>query len=612
MGWDRQDRTYFVLDDNRVYRLSEPVQPPPSRKRTKTSRRALRVSKRRNSPNTGNMAGRDNTEAISSNAGSSNGPEDDDGLGGMKWECLAVTLDEVRGVVASFQNTRDENEKVLRDRLQEHLVPILAKQEESRKRKALQRQKELDNLAKMANAKRSSRLAIKQERLRLEEQAREEEQRQLAEEEEARKAEEACRKLERERELRLMSREKRINEREARRRRYEEELSNLSEDSRRDGRGTGRMSKRRLQTEIEKNQRALKQLEDDEAEDDWMFDCECGAYGRVDDGTHSISCERCNVWQHSKCVGVLAAEAEQPRFHFVCSACRRREETANSKPRPTIKLKVNRPVGAASEPSHDSQFRTPLGVSFPNSDGESAVGSRLGQTESATTCKGAPNANSAPNGHERVDSQNEDEPVGTQGTATDTRTESFASSDSPHRSSSRDGRRSNGTQHQDAGLGLTPASSVGKLDGAPYTSRDARLTQEQTRTDASADVKPPEANRSPHKASQRGDSVVTSSPSARSNKSISAAPCLNQQVRGEAGSTEPGILPPSSAGHSPAKQSPTWQCSSSASVKSSSMLPIYPPTTTLAPLDQHLILTPPTKQANGPRQPQVPGKMELS
>ena len=71
--------------------------------------------------------------------------------------------------------------------------------------------------------------------------------------------------------------------------------------------------KRRRLAEIERNKKALQELE--EEEDDWIFDCICGAYGQIDDGSHSVACEKCNVWQHSKCLGIDEKEAEKDDFH---------------------------------------------------------------------------------------------------------------------------------------------------------------------------------------------------------------------------------------------------------------------------------------------------------
>jgi hypothetical protein len=342
-GWDRHDRTYYVLDDNRLYRLTEAPPPPPkSKKNTKKAKAALRASKRRRTAS-GAVSDPEEANDEASDAGEPAEPEDD-GLGGMKWECLAVTLDEVRAFLSTIEKTKDPNEKILRDQIQEHLVPILEKQEESRKRKQLQREKELQNLEKLANAKRSSRLAMKQERQRMEELAREEERKRREEEEARRKEEQRRLKLEKEREQRLMSREKRLQEREARRRLHEEELAQLSEDSRGARSSSARMSERRRLAEIERNKKALQELE--EEEEDWIFDCICGTYGHVDDGTHSVACERCNIWQHSKCLGIDEKEAEKDDFHFICTICRKREASANSSSPRVIKLKVNRPEGA--------------------------------------------------------------------------------------------------------------------------------------------------------------------------------------------------------------------------------------------------------------------------
>ncbi|KAK3310295.1 uncharacterized protein B0T15DRAFT_498439 [Chaetomium strumarium] len=347
-GWDRQDRTYFVLDDNRLYRLTDAPPPAPKpKKNTKKARAAQRASKRRRVSSEA-ASGSDDAGDEASEAGAVAEPEDD-GLGGMKWECVAVTLDDVRGFLSTIQKTKDANEKILRDQIQDHLLPILEKQEESRKRKQLQREKELLNLEKMAHAKRSSRIASKLEQQKMEERAREEERKRREEEAARRKEEQRRLKMERERDHRLMSREQRLKEREARRRLHQEELAQLSEDSRRDtDSAAARMSERRRLAEIERNKKALQELE--EEEDDWIFDCVCGVYGQVDDGTHSVACERCNTWQHSKCLGINEQEADQDDFHFVCSSCRRREEEANDPHSRVIKIKVNRHQQSESPP----------------------------------------------------------------------------------------------------------------------------------------------------------------------------------------------------------------------------------------------------------------------
>ncbi|CCT61935.1 related to nasopharyngeal carcinoma susceptibility protein LZ16 [Fusarium fujikuroi] len=359
-GWDADDRTYFVLDDNRVYRLTEPpmITKPTKAKKSRASYGSRRSSKRRQiTLNAEEVVETD--QEIKEDT-----PLEDNGLGGMTWECLAVTLDDVRSVVDGFRKSRDENEKILRNQLEKHLVPILEKQEQSRQRRELQRERELANAAKMANAKRSSRIAGRVEQQRQEEQIREEERHRKEEEASKRREELAQIKMGEERDKRLVSREQRLREREARRVQHEEELAQLSEDSKNLSSNSTRLSERRLQVEIEKNKQALKELED--AEEDWIFDCICGLYGQVDDGAHSVACERCNVWQHSQCVGLSEAAADQPEFHYICASCIRREQDVK-RPRPTIKLKLNRPPnsGTQSDPSRSSSH---LGLSFSGED----------------------------------------------------------------------------------------------------------------------------------------------------------------------------------------------------------------------------------------------------
>jgi len=349
-GWDSEDRTYIVLDDNRLYRQTQPPPPPPPKakaapkKNSKKARAAARASKRRKfsqAPASDNEEdaehAEDATEQIT--------PEDD-GLGGVKWECVAITLDELNNFIASLAKTRDANEKTLREELTEKLLPLLEKQEESRKRKQAQKERELLNLEKLAHAKRSSRIAGKLEHQRQEEEAREAEKKHQAELVMAKKEQEKWRKLEKERESRMQTREQRLKEREARRILHEEELANLSEDNKKLEAGEGRLSERHLKAEIERKRQALEQLQQ---EDDWVFDCICGAYGQVDDGTLSIACEKCNVWQHTKCVGVSDEDAQRDDFQFICKTCiRRAKEAEEAKNRPSIKIKFNRPSSSAA------------------------------------------------------------------------------------------------------------------------------------------------------------------------------------------------------------------------------------------------------------------------
>ncbi|KAJ4413774.1 hypothetical protein N0V82_008318 [Gnomoniopsis sp. IMI 355080] len=358
-GWDRKDREYYVLDDNRLYRLTQA--PPPSAPPKKTSQKAkaaARAAKRRRVAASGaadSTNDEDNASDAEDNDDATKLNENQDPLGGATWECVAITLDEVRNFIEPLKKSKDPNEKVLRSQIEEHMLPLLEKQEESRKRKMLQRERELLNLEKMANAKRSSRLAGRAEQQRQEEQEREERQRRLAEEAAAKKEEQKRLKIEKERDNRLMSREKRLRERETRRLQHEEELAQLSEGSK--STEAGRLSERRLKAEIEKNKQALQELEEEETE--WTFDCICGLHGQVDDGEHSVACERCNVWQHSKCLGIAEAEAEREDFHFICKHCQKAERNkTDPQPKPSTKIKLKLKEPASASPSSNKPVST--------------------------------------------------------------------------------------------------------------------------------------------------------------------------------------------------------------------------------------------------------------
>jgi hypothetical protein len=265
----------------------------------------------------------------------------DDGFGGMTWECLAVTLEQFNDFIGSIEKSRDPNEKVLRKRLIDDVLPLLEKQEDARKRKQAQKERELLNLEKLAHAKRSGRIASKMEQQKKEEEAREANRKKQAELVMAKKEQEKWMKLEKERESRMMTREQRLKEREARRILHEEELANLSEDSKKLETGQGRLSERHLKAEIERKKQVLEELAEEE---DWIFD-----------GTHSIACDKCNIWQHSKCVGVSQAEADREDFHFICTMCQRKAKDAErAKNQPPIKIKLSRP-GSSSSPVQAKQ-----------------------------------------------------------------------------------------------------------------------------------------------------------------------------------------------------------------------------------------------------------------
>ncbi|KAH0424794.1 PHD-finger domain-containing protein [Colletotrichum camelliae] len=579
LGWDRDDRTYFVLDDNRVYRLTNapPKQVTP-KKKSKPAKYGSRSNKRRRVSATD--AADQPTPSESTEAPSPT--REDDGLGGMKWECVAVALEEVQGLIASFHKTKDDNEKILRDSLRDHLLPILEKQEESRKRKEQQREKELLNLAKMANAKRSSRIAGKVEQQKQEEKAKEEAQVVQAQQVAAREEEQQRLKLEKERDSRLLSREKRLKEREARRSQHERELSQLSEDNRS---GSGRVSERRLQAEIEKNKRALQDLDDEDEEDDWIFDCICGVYGQVDDGTHSISCEKCNVWQHSKCVGISETEAERTEFHFVCQTCRRRAEEAAARPRTTIKLKVSRPSDSspASQPPTAHSTGPCAGITVEiSSRSQPMDGPSITQTDEST--QSTPFSGDETTQPESNSQDGKATLDGITPAVTPVAGPSEPSVRLKEAESGKEGSNEPATPKADDSIDIARHLMS---NGSVSAGRDG-LPASRTRLEAT----PGPAD--------------TSSPRPGVS-SLTATPVISRE-HGVPGSAHSSFtLPSAEAGLSPTKHSPPLPRPQPPSTKTPALPAVLSPTATLSPSPRQQILTPPIKSTEPGRRSLPPG-----
>ncbi|CAK4031548.1 hypothetical protein DOTSEDRAFT_49448 [Lecanosticta acicola] len=370
LGWDKEDRTYYLLDDNRLYRRADEPLPPPTpkpkakakskakSKSSKSSRtRATRSSKRRKVEDTEDEEPEEEDEPEEADTamddtlmtnGDHAAQEEEPGYGftSKTWECVAITLEHYQDIMANMFRSRDPNEKNLRARIEADVLPTIEKRAEALRQKQLKKVRELENLQKMATAKRSSRIADKAEKDRQDREEREAEERRHAELKMAREEQERQRRIEEGHESRRLTREQRVREREAKRILHEDELARLeSEGERAESQGPSsetadskRASERQRQTKKEQLEKDLQELADDEG--NWYFDCSvCGKHGEnMDDGTHSIACDKCNVWQHSKCHGFSPKQAESESFSFVCNTCKRKEEDAKKPKIPPLKL----------------------------------------------------------------------------------------------------------------------------------------------------------------------------------------------------------------------------------------------------------------------------------
>ncbi|GAB7348671.1 hypothetical protein MBLNU459_g7034t1 [Dothideomycetes sp. NU459] len=375
IGWDSEERAYLVLDDDRLYRRTEaPIPPTPKKSKPKPKAKPRRSRGTRSSKRQKLAEPDDEDEADGEPDGEAEGeaeePADrdkqidaveDDGFGGMTWECVAVTFDEYQTFLESIRRSRDPNEKALHKAITDDVLPIIEKRAEAQRQKALKRQREFENLQKMATAKRSGRLAEKHERQRQTEEAQAAEKKRLDDLVMARKEQKKQVEMEEARESRMKTREQRLKEREVKRILHEEELQRLEENSKNVDNTDSRISERQLKSEMERRQRELEKLA--EEEDEWVFDCAvCGMHGEnLDDGTHSIACEKCNIWQHSKCHGFKVDEAESDDFHFVCADCKRKEEEAKKPKIPPLRLHKhsNSPQAERSMPADNRPDNRP-------------------------------------------------------------------------------------------------------------------------------------------------------------------------------------------------------------------------------------------------------------
>jgi hypothetical protein len=152
-GWDSQDRVLFVLDDNRMYRRTDPPPPPQPKKAAAKSKskkgKGARASKRQK------VSTPEPEEPIEEKAQ----PDavEDDGLGGMRWECLCVTLEDYQEYLNSIRRSRDPNEKILYKRIEEEVIPVMEGLAEEQAKKQARKQRELENLLATRETERARR-----------------------------------------------------------------------------------------------------------------------------------------------------------------------------------------------------------------------------------------------------------------------------------------------------------------------------------------------------------------------------------------------------------------------------------------------------------------------
>lgn len=276
----------FVLDDFRLYRRTDPPppQPPPKAKSKAKPRKSksTRSSKRRkqSTPEPETPVEDDEPNEVEKS-------EEVDGLGGMKWECICVTLEDYQDYMGSIRKSRDPDEKELYKRIEVEILPELSRVAEEQARKEARKMKELEVLQKLANAKRSSRISArleKQKETEIAEEADRKRRNELAmakaEQEKQKRMEEVSNpsllvlnlaNKDQAHESRRQTREQRLREREAAKILHEENMRKLQEEEEKVAAGEARKSERHLKAQMSRAQKELKKLKES---DYWIFDCE--------------------------------------------------------------------------------------------------------------------------------------------------------------------------------------------------------------------------------------------------------------------------------------------------------------------------------------------------
>ncbi|KAF6135264.1 hypothetical protein GIB67_037348 [Kingdonia uniflora] len=73
----------------------------------------------------------------------------------------------------------------------------------------------------------------------------------------------------------------------------------------------------RVEGKIGGNQGLLQQFRMERGLDNWIVNCVCGA--KDDDGERMLACDKCSIWQHTRCCGIYDFDPVPERF--VCSRC---------------------------------------------------------------------------------------------------------------------------------------------------------------------------------------------------------------------------------------------------------------------------------------------------
>ncbi|KAF9197076.1 hypothetical protein BGZ50_000026 [Haplosporangium sp. Z 11] len=349
IGSDANERTYWLFDDNRLYREN-----PPTKKSIKKTKQAPAPPTPKSVPPL-----RRGTRRSTRGHKSEPSPEPEPSpefetppiTPGVEWEPVCITQQEWEEFANVFQRSKHADEKALHSIVNNDILPkVLGDFKE--------KEKEREKLEAIANRKRSSRIVLRefeiQEKARLEAirqqelQAVAEQRRQELRERRAEKARLHMHTMKiwsikdkalfrcKERQAQQQIREKRLKEREERLKAREQAVWEREEKKKKQLQVIAKQredrKKRRLAGGIKDDHSEDEAVKQEEEEEDWLFDCVCGVHGsNLDDGELMVACGKCNVWQHVACL--RQEDAAQGRsvtdwenVDFTCPRCILKEQ----------------------------------------------------------------------------------------------------------------------------------------------------------------------------------------------------------------------------------------------------------------------------------------------
>ncbi|KAF9996503.1 hypothetical protein BGZ79_009755 [Entomortierella chlamydospora] len=329
IGHDALERTYWLFDDNRLYREN-----PPPKKNPKSTKRTAAPPKPKPAPEP-----RRGTRRSTRGQKAEDSPEPEQEpefetppiTPGIEWEPVCISQLEWEEFAKIFQRSKHPDERALHALINNDILPkVLGDFKE--------KEKEREKLVAIANRKRSSRIVIKefeiQEKARLDA-IRQQEIQAAAEQ---RKKELQERRAERERQQQQQVRDNRLKDRERRLKAREEAIwqreAKKKQQQQKIGKEREERKKRRVSggTHAGNSGNETADHHEEEEEEDWVFDCVCGVHGsNLDDGELMIACGKCNVWQHVACL--KQEDAAQGRsvtdwatVDFTCPRCIAKEQ----------------------------------------------------------------------------------------------------------------------------------------------------------------------------------------------------------------------------------------------------------------------------------------------